>query len=375
MLAHLLFAAFLSTPTLQQPAVYAVIPVEKKCIASDAQFSPDGKTLAFIESSRIVLWDVAKKERTAAFETEGSYRQMVWSPDGKAIYVTDLGGVYRVDVTTGKRAGLYGHEAPWVTALKYLPDTKQLVSAAWDGLVVWDAAKDKQVKKLTLPQDAKAMDVHPVPGTSKLVVAATDVILRTEGPNGIVLHGMSEANMEKIWENAKANNSKTILDGETVLYVADLADGTFVTALEKAPVSEDQRQLAASHAGGGYALADPDKGVVITDLTTGKSRTIKDCPIRPLACRFSPSDRYLFAGGCVKDGRLFNVLKGAIAVYDLTAEEWVGQWATKGMAVYDLSYSAAANLLTCTSAASVDRQITVWDMKGVIDPDAKPKRK
>ena len=192
---------------------------------------------------------------------------------------------------------------------------------------------------------ASAVDVQPVPGTSKLVVAASASTREVVGP------------------------LKSIIHSRRALYLVDVADGSFTLAVGDANVFDSYRQLAAPHAGGEYAFADPDKGVVITDVTTGKSRTVKGCPVRPLACRFSPSDRYLFVGGCGEDRA------GGLAVYDLTTEEWVGAVATKGWVVLDLSYSASANLLTCTSGSGVDRQITVWDMKGIVDPAAKKKEK
>jgi len=359
--AHILLAALFATPpavalTPKEPAVYATIPVEKDRVAADAQFSPDGKCLAFTEAGEengnlimwLVLWDVAKKERTAAFKTKSFYRRMVWSPDGKAIYTAAFGTVFRVDVAAGKRAELYGHKND-VTALKYLPDTKQLVSAALDGsIVVWDATKDKLVKELKLPQDALTIDAQPVPGTSKLAVIASCATLQNDGP-------------------------RQVLKIRKGLYLADLTDGSFAIVLDRQPVSDAYHQLAAPRSGSEYAFANPEKGVVISDVTTGKSHTVTDCPVVPLACRFSPSDRYLFVGGCEKDGARFKQ-SGAIAVYDLTAKKWVGQWTTKGV-VMDLSYSATGNLLTCTSGDVSDRQITVWDMKGIVDPAAKKEKK
>lgn len=376
--AHILLAALLATPpavapTPKEPAVYATIPVEKDRFASAVHFSPDGKTLAFFEGvlgvgNRIVLWDVGKKERTAAFEAKVYYRQMVWAPDGKAIYAADSGGVYRIDVATGKRAELYAHDND-VTALKYLPDVNRLVSAAEDGSVVaWDAAKDKLVKRLKCPEGdlpkvdvlevppgkyklaELAVDAQPVPGTSKVAVAATGGTVELDG-------------------------TKRSTSIHKVLYLVDLADGTFATAVDGPPVSDDCRQLAAPHAGGEYAFADPDqKGVVVADAGTGKSRTVKGCPFRPLACRFSPSDRYLFVGGFDGD-RERGTARGKIAVCDLATEEWVGWAASEGERVGYLSYSAAANLLTCGSGARADRQITVWDMKGIVDPAAKKEKK
>lgn len=375
--AHILLAALLATPTVapppKEPAVYATIKVEEKHFASAVHFSPDGKTLAFVEGvvgfgNRIVLWDVAKKGRTAAFEAKRSYCEMAWTPDGKAIYAADIGSVYRIDVSTGERAKLYGHDTA-VTALKYMPESNRLVSAADDGgVVAWDAAKDKVLKRLKCPEGDVSWEkyLEVPPGKYKLPVLAVDAQL-VPGTNKVAVAASAST--------FEFDGKQRLTTPHKVLYLVDLTDGTFATAVDGLPVNDDCRQLAAPHAGSEYAFADPDKKcVTITDAGTGKSRTVKGCPFHPLACRFSPSDRYLFVGGCEVDRERGNAI-GMIAVCDLATEEWVGWAATKGERVGYLSYSTATNLLTCTSGARADRQITVWDMKGIIDPAAKPKKK
>ncbi len=368
--AHILLVALLATlPAAalppKEPAVYATIKLGKE-MASDAEFSPDGKRLAYIQDGeKLVLWDVTKKEATVLSEPKGLYG-VVWSSDGKCLYAICFSAVYRIDAATGERTKLYVHNDKSVgeaTVIKYIPEKKQLVSASSDGsIVVWDAEKDKLVKKLTCPDEGLVLDLQPVPGTSKLAVAASLSTTPADKPN--------------------------VIKVRSVLYAADLTDGTFTMVIDPAKsLANSRHQLAASHAGGEYGFADPDNGVVIiTDVATGKSRTIKDCPLRPVTCKFSPSDRYLFIGGAkqsILDGldpfssKGINPFKskGAFAIYDLTTNEWATQMKKERATVSSLSYSPSANLLACTFDCREKNEIIVWDLKGIIDPTAKPKKK
>lgn len=362
---HILFAALLATPTVvptpKEPKVYATIKLGED-MASHAEFSPDGKRLAYIQAGeKLVLWDVTKKKATVLSEPKGLYG-LVWSSDGKCLYVISFSAVCRIDAATGEWSELYVHGRKPATAIKYIPEKKQLVSGGTDGsIVVWDAEKDKLVKKLTCPDEGLVFDLQPV-GTSKLAVAASLRTTRADDPN--------------------------VIKVRKVLYTADLTDGTFTMVIDPAKSLDDSRhQLAATHAGGEYAFADPDNGSVgITDVATGKSRTIKDCPLCPVACKFSPSNRYLFMGGAkqsILDGidpfssKGINPFKskGAFAIYDLTTNEWATQMKKEQATVSSLSYSAEANLLACTFDCREKNEIVVWDMKGIIDPAAKPKKK
>ncbi len=359
--AHILLVALLATPPAaalppKEPAVYATIKLGKD-MAGHAAFSPDGKRLAYIQSGgKLVLWDVTKKEATVLSETKGLYG-LVWSSDGKCLYAICFSAVYRVDAATGEWTELYVHGKKPATVIKYIPEKKQLVSGCTDGsIVVWDAEKDKLVKKLTCPDEGLVFDLQPVPDTSKLAVAASLRTTPADEPN--------------------------VIEVRRVLYTADLTDGTFTMAIDPAKSLHGggRRQLAATHAGGEHAFADPDNGaVVITDVATGKSRTIKDCPVLPVACQFSPTDRYLFMGGANEKSRREGIdpfySEGAFAIYNLTTDKWVTQMKKERATVSSLSYSATANLLACTFDCREKNEIIVWDMKGIIDPAARPKKK
>lgn len=361
-----LLVAVASRATGAEPEVYATINLGKN-MASHAEFSPDGKRLAYVQSGgKLVLWDVTKKEATVVSETKGLYG-LVWSSDGKCLYVISFSAVCRIDAATGERTKLYVHDDKSVgeaTAIKYIPEKKQLVSGSSDGsIVVWDAEKDKLVKKLTCPEEGLVFDLQPVPGTSKLAVAASLRTTPADDPN--------------------------VIEVRKVLYTADLTDGTFTMAIDPAKSLHGggRRQLAATHAGGEYAFADPDnEAVVISDVATGKSRTIKDCPLRPVACKFSQSDRYLFMGGAKKsilDGidpfssKGINPFssKGAFAIYDMTTDKWATQMKKERATVSSLSYSPSANLLACTFDCREKNEIIVWDLKGIVDPAAKKEKK
>ncbi len=213
-----LLVAVASRASGAEPEVYAKIKLGKE-MASDAEFSPDGKRLAYIQDGeKLVLWDVTKKEATVLSEPKGLYG-LVWSSDGKCLYAICFSAVCRIDAATGERTKLYVHDDKRVgsaTVIKYIPEKKQLVSGSSDGsIVVWDAEKDKLVKKLTCPEEGLVFDLQPVPGTSKLAVAADISKPRADDPNTIVLR--------------------------RALYVADLTGETFTTAVNPLTAVDDSR--------------------------------------------------------------------------------------------------------------------------------------
>ena len=82
-----------------------------------AEFSPDGRTMAFIRRIREktvlhtydlasgrehALWDGLSHDNQEGFAWTGVYPAYAWTPDGRAIVIYSAGGFFRVDVASGR---------------------------------------------------------------------------------------------------------------------------------------------------------------------------------------------------------------------------------------------------------------------------------
>ncbi len=67
--------------------------------------------------------------------------------------------------------------------------------------------------------------------------------------------------------------------------------------------------------------------------------------------------------------------EGAFAIYDLTTDKWATQMKKERATVSSLSYSTEPNLLACTFDCREKNEIIVWDLKGIVDPNAKKGKK
>lgn len=368
---HILIAALLATspaiaPEPKEPAVYATIKLEKDTRAWPVEFSPDGKTLAYVIhlkeklGEKIVLWDVAKKEVGTTLDAERYlFRSLSWEPDGKGFIANDLTSVCRVDARTGKSETLYNHSnldyrGSEVYVMRYLPERKLIVSGGEDGLVrFWDTEKGKELKAVRCVPDKLSLPLAiPVPpGANKVIVAA-------------------ESGTETRDEAGKLRSVQ--LQWST--FAIDLKDFSVSTILKGSP-SLRRQELVELRAGDEFAYGNDEQRVVFTDAATLKTRTTRKCPIHPCQLLFTPNCRYLIASGPFPIPPIVGLFTrpGGIAVYDLATEKWVAHWQVRGDGTScSVSYSESNNLL---AYAEGDSLITIWDMKGVIDPAAKPKAK
>src|SRR6266542_2869711 len=99
-----------------------------------ATFSPDGKTLAWIEldDRTIRLWDVlTRKEGTALREHGSDVCSIALSPDGRILASGSSTGTVRLwDVATGKARATYRGHTSAVDPVKFSPDGKTLASGS-----------------------------------------------------------------------------------------------------------------------------------------------------------------------------------------------------------------------------------------------------
>ncbi|MEV4461714.1 WD40 repeat domain-containing protein, partial [Microbispora sp. NPDC049633] len=226
-------------------------------------FSPDGRRLATVTRSHtLTLWDAGsgRKLGAAAYQGLGASTDVAFDPRGRFLVATALGR-FRWDVSDpGKPV-----EAPFpggylVSALAFSPREPLLATTGPAGdLVVWDLARDREVRALRTGQGS-VLDVAFGPDGTSIATAGAD---RTV----------------KLWDT-RTGAGRGTLTGHT------------------API----QVLAFSRDGRSLASAGDDRTIVVWDLRTMRpsaTLTGHTAPIRGLAFT---ADGDLISGG--EDGRI-----------------------------------------------------------------------
>ncbi len=124
-------------------------------------FSPDGETLAVIQSDRFVLWDVHSQVVLAVINAPYpgpgllyfGFRRYGYSPDGKLFAIDDnttmRTGLWKA--ATGELVGYLAGPRESIWGLSWSPDGKTLVTSAGGTKVkLWNVATLEELTTLTL---------------------------------------------------------------------------------------------------------------------------------------------------------------------------------------------------------------------------------
>ena len=119
------------------------------------------------EGPRLNIYSWPSVELTKSIQFEAHWDDdMVWSADGKYVYVSGLRNVYKLDVAAGEAVNWYGGYFHAVTYLALSADGAYLATASYDGYVVlWDTATDKEACKLIYLNGSKDIRHNSI-GTS-----------------------------------------------------------------------------------------------------------------------------------------------------------------------------------------------------------------
>ena len=124
-------------------------------------FNPDGKRLVSAGSDAVKVWDLKTGVAVRTLEAGANrFWQLGLSPDGKRIVCGDLAKrtLKVFDAETGDVLGILLGHTDDILAAAYSPDGKFLATGSDKELLLWDAEKLEQVKKIDTPGGWLAFD-------------------------------------------------------------------------------------------------------------------------------------------------------------------------------------------------------------------------
>jgi WD40 repeat protein/transcriptional regulator with XRE-family HTH domain len=260
-------------------------------------FSPDGKTLATVDSKGARLWDVDTGRQVAVPSAEpgsGQPSSLAFSPDSKTIAVSNATGVQLWNAGTGRQAGK-PFAANKTSFMVFSPDGKTLATTNGQGVQLWDLATGQQIGATLTYHDASITSMTFSPngrilaswgkGTVLLVDVATGRQINEPFSNGGGLSAAFSPN----------GHTLAIGDGDGAR-LWNLAAGRQLGPVAGAGTGD--AQAVAFSPDGAMLATGGNQGVQFWDLATGSqigpTLTSNDGPVESLA--FSPDGKALAAG-------------------------------------------------------------------------------
>jgi WD40 repeat protein len=309
----------------------------------EARFTHDGKSvLTRADDMTIRRWDAATGKETGPIEVPGQpYFFVALSPDEKILVTGDASGVIRLsDPATGKELHTVPTERPKASNLiEFSPDSRLLAVADQSNqpIKIVETASGKELRALTLPQDAAAEGVSVASQGRRLAFSA-DARYFAVGDSAITVFDVE--------------------GGHEYRRIA-LADKTGVRNLVFTP---DGRSLAVER---------PSGEIVVYELATGKARLTLAGGGGPTAPAGSLSSILLVLGGASRklafsaDGRV--LAQGGedhkVYLWDVRSGKELGSFAGHRGSLASVAFSADGHRLV---TASSDTTALVWNVEPLL---------
>jgi RNA polymerase sigma factor (sigma-70 family) len=314
-------------------------------------FSPDGKVLASTAmNGKIRLWDVATGNLIRESHGHGGSREsLVYSADGKHLYVTGSNVPSQLEAASLHRARWYLGSKRGIPAIALSPDGKTLAGGNSSGTVfVWEVASRKTLRTLGAGGAGAVSSLAFSPDGKTLTMAMRDspTLSRWEMPSGKPLEPLTAPAGVSVL--AYAPDGETLAcacqDGSVTLWnirnktSSRLAGGKKpMTSLAWSP---DGKRLATADREGTVRLWDPVKRTVFH--TARHTRPVEDVA-------FSP------------DGKLLAwTEENSIRLYDVAGWKRIAPRPGHTSRIQEIAFSPDGK--TLATGAANDHALYLWDV-------------
>jgi WD40 repeat protein len=321
-------------------------------------FSPDGKTLAVTEGTRIALWDLATgRERLDWPGHRGGVTSVAFSNDGQSLATGGAdGAVYLWQNLDPSKPRLLADDLEYVHNVVYAPGRPFLVGSGWAGVRLWDDKGARLIRKHY--EEGRAGRAQFFPDGKTLLVAgdwqlawlwSIDSGKVRRYNNGPVL--LSGGSLTVFAKAALSPDGKTLV--ETTGIVRDPLTGTarFRLAYGERGFNDSSARFAPDSKT--LIFADSRRASKIVFLEVANSRVVRSSPqLEDYATgtfAFSPDGRVLAVGGY--DGSV-RFLEYATAGVRLKFDAHAGR-------IRELAFSPDGRQF---ASASEDGAVLLWDV-------------
>jgi WD40 repeat protein len=239
--------------------------------------SPDGKRMALAGESAVRMWDLESQRKMweVPHSGPGAAASVAFGRDGARLAVGCGRRVRLLDPATGKDLLPTGGHGDGINSIAWSPDGRRVLTAADDGMVLWDAATGAEVRAfpdrhaagvLAAFWSADGLRVGVVSGAG----AVTFRDAATGRPAGRTEFGDGEFAQLALSPAAGTAALLTGAENDLTLRVKVLSTGRTIAERGRIKVADEGCRFAASADGRLLALHNSGDGLVLLDGRTGR---------------------------------------------------------------------------------------------------------
>ncbi len=327
------------------------LPSDQAEVGWGIAYNPDGKRVATVWNSQLVVWDAESGQRDFTFPGDlsgGTVNRASFSPDNKRVAVANLDGTPRVwDLDSGIQVfALSGHEQ-LCDAIAFSPDGTQLATGDQGGTVkIWDAASGQEL--LSFGSGGLIHNLAYSPDGARLAAANEDGTLTVWDPTK-GQETLSLPRMSGLYSVAFMPDGKRVVtahqDGTTKIW--DAVSGQLlltlaghVSTVVDVTSSPDGKLIATAGYDGTIRQWDPSPGREVRTLVAHTDQAY--------GVRYSPDGSHLATVGMDGYARIWDARTGQLALE-----------LAPGSPLTSLAYSPDGKLL---AAGGVDGMVFAWNL-------------